>query len=124
MNVRLLLICFIFLSCSAGRMTETSLYFGQSKPDGSIINEKEWNQFKEDYILTTFLEGSSIIRVDGSWKDTVTHKVITEPVYMVIYYYRSTPLMSKRIDSLRNQYIKRFQQQSVLRVDKRVKASF
>ena len=76
-------------------MTETSLYFGQSKPDGSLINENEWNQFKEDNILTTFAEGSSIIRVDGSWKDTATHKVITEPVYMVIYYYKNSPVMSR-----------------------------
>jgi hypothetical protein len=124
MIVRLLLVCFIFLSCSTGRMTETSLYFGQSKPDGSLINEKEWNQFKEGYILTTFTEGSSIIRLDGSWKDTAIHKVITEPVYMVIYYYKNSPVMSRRIDSLRYQYMKKFQQQSVLRVDKKVKASF
>jgi len=114
----------VFFSCAPGRMTETSLYFGLSKPDGSMISEKEWNSFNEEYISKIFKEGSTVIRVTGNWKDTATGKLITEPSCLVIYYYKHSPVVSKQIDSLRYWYKTLFQQQSVLRVDKKVKAGF
>lgn len=119
------LICIILsISCSTGRMTETSLYFGLSKPDGSMISEKEWSSFKEEYISKILKEGSTVIRVTGNWKDTATGKLISEPSCLVIYYYKHSPAVSKQIDSLRYWYKTLFQQQSVLRVDKKVKAGF
>jgi hypothetical protein len=127
MNHRLLLIFAMFillLSCSASRMTETVLYFGQSRPNGSLITEKEWNNFKETYISKVFNEGYSIIRVEGSWTDTVTNTLITEPTYQVIYFYQKSSDVSQQIDSLRYYYQTLFQQQAILRVDKNVKASF
>lgn len=105
-------------------MVETNLYFGQSKPDGSMISANEWSQFKENYIAKVFKEGSSVLNVTGNWSDTVSHTLITEPTYMVIYFYKRSPAISKQIDSLRYWYKNMFRQQSVLRVDKKVKASF
>jgi hypothetical protein len=105
-------------------MMETSLYFGQSKPDGSMVNEKEWTHFKENYIRKVFKEGSTVISVSGNWYDTARHELITEPTYVVIYYYKKSPRLSRQIDSLRYWYKNLFQQQSVLRVDKKANASF
>lgn len=124
MPSKLLLICFIFYSCTASRMVETSLYFGQSKPDGGMVTEKEWNNFKENYIQKVFKEGSTVINVSGNWYDTASHELITEPSFVVVYYYKPSPGLSKQIDSLRYWYKTIFRQQSVLRVDKKVKASF
>jgi hypothetical protein len=105
-------------------MIETSLYFGQSKPDGSMITEKEWNSFKENYISIVFKEGSSVFNATGNWMDTTTKRLMTEPTYVVTYYYKKSPAVSKQIDSLKYRYMKLFQQQSVLRVDKKAKAVF
>ncbi len=113
----------VCLGCSA-RMLETSLYFGQSKPDGSIISEKEWMTFKENYISRVFKEGSSVTSISGTWYDTATHRLIAEPTYMVTYYYKPSAGVSRQIDSLRYWYKQMFNQQSVLRVDKKVKADF
>jgi Protein of unknown function (DUF3574) len=112
------------LSCSPQRMVETNLYFGQSKPSGGMVTEAEWNQFKENYINKVFKEGSSVINVTGNWYDPDHHKMITEPTYLVIYDYKPSNRISKQIDSLRYWYKTLFQQQSVLRVDRKVKASF
>jgi len=57
MNFRLLFIGIILLSCSTSHMTETTLYFGQSKPDGGMVTKKEWNSFKENNIFKVFKEG-------------------------------------------------------------------
>lgn len=105
-------------------MMETNLYFGQSKPDGGMVSEKEWNSFKEMHISKVFKEGSTVVNVTGNWFDPDSHKLITEPTYMVVYFYKKSPAVSKQIDSLRYWYKTMFQQQSVLRVDKKVKASF
>jgi hypothetical protein len=43
---------------------------------------------------------------------------------MVSYNYKKSPAISKQIDSLRAWYKNLFNQQSVLRVDKKVKAQF
>ena len=123
MQYKLLLICLILSSCSA-RMIETDLYFGQSKPDGSMITEKEWNQFREDQVAKLFKEGSTVIQAAGNWYDPEIHKLITEPTYVVIYLYKKSSSMSQQIDSLRDRYKLKFQQQSVLRVDKKVRARF
>jgi hypothetical protein len=105
-------------------MAETSLYFGQSRPDGSMITEKEWNEFREKYIAKVFTEGSTTLRATGAWLDPTTHELITEPTYVVTCYYKKSTGVSQRIDSLRYWYKMQFNQQAVLRVDKKVKASF
>ena len=124
MNWRLLFIGVMLLSCSSPRMTETTLYFGQSKPGGGMVTDKEWCNFKENNISKVFKEGFSVTRIEGSWQDTNTNKLITEPTYQVVYYYKNSSAISRQIDSLRYWYQTLFQQQSVLRVDKNVKANF
>lgn len=105
-------------------MMETHLYFGQSIPNGGSVTETEWNQFKENYISKVFREGSTVINVTGNWYDPEARKLITEPTYQVIYFYKKSDAVSRQIDSLRNWYKTLFKQQSVLRVDKKVRARF
>lgn len=119
-----LLLCLLLFSCTSQRMIETDLYFGQSKPSGGQVTEAEWNRFKENYISKVFKEGSSVINLTGNWYDPQSHKLISEPTYKVIYFYKRSRQISIQIDSLRYWYKTLFQQQSVLRVDKKVKASF
>ncbi len=124
MLYKFLFISFIVCSCAASRMVETDLYFGQSKPDGTMITEKEWNSFKETQVAKTFKEGCTVLNAVGNWNDPETHKLITEPTYVIIYFYKRSKQVSNQVDSLRYWYKTTFQQQSVLRVDKKVKASF
>lgn len=124
MKYFILLSCIAFCACTGSRLVETSLYFGQSKPDGGMVTLNEWNRFKEDYVRKVFTEGSTIVNVTGNWYDTAARQLITEPTYVVISYHKRSAALSKQIDSLRYWYKTLFQQQSVLRVDKKVTASF
>ena len=117
-------LCLAISSCSTTNMIETNLYFGLSKPAGGEVTEQEWNRFKEERIAQVFKEGSTVYRATGNWYDTAAHKLITEPTYVVTYFYKASKLISGNIDSLRSWYKTQFQQQSVLRVDKKVKAMF
>lgn len=124
MYYKLLLVGCIICSCTPARMIETDLYFGQSKPGGGMIAEMEWKSFKENYIAKAFKEGSTVYHAEGNWQDTVSNQSITEPAYVVVYIYKHSLQKSKQIDSLRYWYKTMFQQQSILRVDKKVKVNF
>ena len=120
--VRLLCICILLSACNASRQVETRLYFGQSKLDGGMVSEKEWSHFLEQYVARLFPEGSTIENATGNWYDTSQHKLVTEPSRVVVAIGKISPAKSERIDSLRYWYKTLHQQQSVLRVDKKVKA--
>jgi hypothetical protein len=124
MSYKIFLACFILCSCSAPRMIETNLYFGQTRPDGSMITAAEWKNFKETQIDRFFKEGSTIINGQGSWYDPEAHKLITEPTYVLVHFFKKSSPVSKQIDSLSYLYKRMFQQQSVLRVDKKTKVIF
>ena len=123
MIARTLICCLFLYSCSVSRPTETRLYFGQSKLDGGTVSEKEWDQFVEKYVARVFPDGSTIQDATGNWYDTATHKLVTEPSKVVIAIGRLSTRQDEMIDSLRFWYKHIHLQQSVLRVDKKVKMS-
>lgn len=81
-------------------------------------------QFQGYQVCRVFKEGNTTIDATGGWLDPQTRKSITEPTQIVIHLHKNTRLISKQIDSLRQLYKAMFGQESVLRVDKKVKASF
>ena len=122
MLARLILCCLFLYSCSASRQVETRLYFGQFKLDGGTVTEKEWNNFVEQYVAKVFPDGSTIENATGNWYDTAQQKLVTEPSKVVIAIGKPSSQQSEKIDSLRYWYKQLHNQQSVLRVDKKVKA--
>ena len=122
MLTRLFLISFLFCSCANTRMVQTSLYFGQSKLDGSVVTNTEWNYFVENHIGKVFPEGCTIAETHGNWYDTAQRKIVAEPSKVVTAIFKYSSTQAKQIDSLRYWYKQLYQQQSVLRVDNTVKA--
>jgi hypothetical protein len=122
-RILILSVLVAFSGCSTGKhFTQVDLYFGQFKLDGTTVTEQEWNSFVENYVSRVFREGSTITRASGNWYDTAQRKIIVEPTYKVVSINRMTPVLSRQIDSVRYWYKKLYNQQSVLRVDNKVKA--
>jgi hypothetical protein len=115
---------FIFSGCSTSKFVETNLYFGLSKNDGTKIPDTAWNTFVKNNIAVTFYKGFTIFTTEGRWFDEKSGRIYTEPSHMVTSINKMDHQLSLHIDSLRNAYKKMFQQQSVLRVDKKAKISF
>ena len=122
MWIRLIVCCLLLYSCSSSRQVETRLYFGQFKLDGGVVSDKEWNEFVEQYVSKVFPDGSTIENATGNWYDTAQRKLVTEPSKVLIAINRPSARLDEKIDSLRYWYKQIHQQQSVLRVDKKVKA--
>ena len=122
MLFRLFMLSSILLcSCSGQRVTQTDLYFGQLTLSGDTLTMQQWNTFAQQYISKVFSNGCTVISAAGYWFDTAQHRLITEPSRIVISVNKMTPRFSKQIDSLRYWYKIGYQQQSVLRIDRKVK---
>ena len=122
MLTRIFLCCLVFCSCSTSRQVETRLYFGQFKLDGGTVSEKEWNDFVVQYVSKVFPDGSTIENASGNWYDTAQHTLVIEPSKVLTAINQHSDKLDQRIDSLRYWYKQLYQQQSVLRVDRKVRA--
>lgn len=127
-NFLLLLLCINVAitqnSCSSQKFVQTELYFGLSQNDGKIIPDSAWNTFVQEYVAKTFSLGFTILASEGRWFDEQSKQTQAEPSHIIISINKMNRQLSQNIDSLRNAYKKLFQQQSVLRVDKKTSARF
>jgi hypothetical protein len=121
MLFRLFFVSLLLCSCSGQRMTQTELYFGQLTLNRDTLTEHQWNTFAQQYISKVLPNGCTVISATGNWYDTAQHRLVTEPSRVVVSVNKMSPRFSKQIDSLRYLYKTLYQQQSVLRVDRKVK---
>jgi hypothetical protein len=75
-------------------------------------------------VALVFTEGFTVVPADGYWYDHKKKVMINEPSMIIIILQKTGQLTSSKADSVRARYKKMFSQQSVLRVDKKVKADF
>lgn len=105
------------------KMTKTELYFGLTKPDGSIIDKPDFQAFADTVISKTFTEGCTILDGQGQWLG-FNGKLITEPSKIVIVISKLSAQRSRDIEQIRAKYKKYYQQESVMRVDELLKVNF
>lgn len=108
--------CFAFawLQAAAVAQVKTELYFGLSSPSGSI-GDSAWEAFVTGVITPTIPEGFTVIDATGQWSDHGVSK--SERSKLLLCYHDDTEDAHQRIEHVRAEYISRFDQQSVLRID-------
>lgn len=115
----------IFISCSStktgSQYVKTELFFGLSQSN-SDISEKQWKDFKKDFIDKKF-SGYTEVECNGFWIDDDNNS-LSEKCKMIIYLNKGSKEDSLAIVYVINNYKKVFNQESVLKVETRVYASF
>ncbi|GAB3879839.1 DUF3574 domain-containing protein [Kibdelosporangium lantanae] len=97
----------------------TELYFGGSKPDGSVITPAEFESFVDKQVTPAFPDGLTWLPAHGQWMGG------KEDSYVVIIFYPLTNRhANKDIEEIRTDYKTEFHQESVLRADGLDKVSF
>ena len=94
---------------------KTTLYFGLSMADGSIISQHDWDQFVDQEIASRFPDGFTILTAEGHWRSQAVNK--REPSRVVIIVHPDTRFYDELIDVIRERYKTLFHQESVLRED-------
>lgn len=87
--------------------------FGLSRPDGRLITQTEWQDFLTTTLTPAFPAGLSVQEASGQWQDRTTQRVTREPARLVWVIAPNTPALPATLDTIRDTYKARFQQQSV-----------
>jgi len=110
--------------CQVGdAFTQTTLYYGTTWKNGQPITPEEWNSYLSADVTPRFKDGLTVFDANGQWmnrKGDVTRQ--TSKAVLIVH--QGDKDSSQRIEELRDIYKKRFQQESVMRVDEPVCASF
>lgn len=95
----------------------TELYFGMNKPDGEI-SEEEFKEFLDKIITPELPDGLTVLSGIGQFKDS-QDRIVQEKSKVIILLYpkKIRKEANLKIERIRESYKKRFQQESVLRVD-------
>lgn len=103
---------------NAKKFLRTELYFGRSKPDGTIVSDEDWNRFLVEIVTPRFPYGFTVLKASGQYRDK-SGKIITEPSEVVIFLYdrKARTASHNKIEEIRTAYVKQFNQESVLRMD-------
>ena len=102
---------------------KTELLFGLSKSDGSIVTEREFQQFIDREVTPRFPEGLTIMNASGQFKNA-KNTIVKENSKLLLLIHPNEPKDSDRIEQIRKTYVTTFQQESVLRLDEQSCISF
>lgn len=90
------------------------LMFGLTRPDGSMIDGDDWQEFVDSQITPRFPAGFTVIDGQGQWYDAAGHRVIRERSRIVwIVASSSDRNLQPYLKAIRQSYQKRFSQQAV-----------
>lgn len=96
--------------------SRTELFFGLSRSSGPDITEAEFQHFVDTEITPHFPNGLTLIDARGQYLDA-SQTIIQEGAKVLILLYPFEVKSSQAIESIRERYKARFQQESVMRVD-------
>jgi len=102
----------------ASPFIRTELYFGRNKPDGKEVSRKEFDGFLSGFVTERFPDGLTVLNGKGQFLNSEGDVERERSVVLILLYPVSAQNeKSIKIEEIREEYKKRYQQQSVLRVD-------
>ena len=106
------------------RMVQTQLYFGMTVPvAGGMVTAAEWEEFLATEVTPRFPDGFTVLDGRGQWRDAKGN-ISREPAKVLVVIRGADKGADGRLEEIRKAYRKRFRQESVLRTDSPVRASF
>lgn len=123
-HLRLITIALCIGLTGCATMQRTDLYFGRTIPGGGQVTDQQWKNFCDSVISRYFPEGYTEYPATGRWRDPQTKETITEPSEVVSFLGKASARRNAALDSVTQQYIRRFHQQSVLRADSKTHMRF
>jgi hypothetical protein len=103
---------------SSAAQTRTTLYFGLSRPKGSV-SELEWQIFLRDEVTKRFPDGLTVWQAEGQWL-TPAGSIEHEQSKVLLLVHADTAAARQSVQAVIQAYRKAFDQQSVLWESSRV----
>jgi len=104
-------------ACNVGStLTQTTLYFGLSRPAGADVSAAEWQHFVDYDVTPRFRDGLTVFSANGQWLGN-NGKLAREQSKALMLIHEPDAESNHKIEALREVYKSRFGQDSVMRVD-------
>lgn len=97
----------------------TELYFGGSRPDGTVITPAEFELFLDKEVTPAFPDGLTWLEAHGQWMGGKEDSYV-----LIILYPFADRHANSELEEIRTDYKEQFDQQSVLRADSVERVSF
>ncbi|HEY7182724.1 MAG TPA: DUF3574 domain-containing protein [Blastocatellia bacterium] len=102
----------------AAPFIRTELFFGRNKSDGTEVSRKDFNEFLSGFVTERFPDGLTVLNGSGQFLNSRGGVERERSVVLILLY----PISARnekhiKIEEIREEYKKRFLQESVLRVD-------
>ncbi len=105
------------------RYAEYQLLLGRSTPGGGEVSEQQWAAFLAEVVTPRFPDGLTVLDAAGQWRDSTG--AIQRERSKVLWILAPPGDEARRlIDEISEEYERRFQQESVLRILGSACASF
>jgi len=103
---------------SSAPQIRTTLYFGLSRPKGSI-SELEWQIFLRDEVTKRFPDGLTVWQAEGQWQ-TPAGRIDHEQSKVLLLVHADSATARQSVQAVIQAYRKAFEQESVLWESSRV----
>ena len=122
--IPLLVLLALLTACGAPRpaWVQTDLYLGLGRGDGGEVQPAEFQAFLDEEVTPRFPDGLTVLEARGQWRSRGS--LVREPARVLVVVHPPGPEADAAIEAIRADYRRRFAQESVLRVDSAVQASF
>lgn len=94
----------------------TELYFGSAIPAGGHVSDADWADFVRTSVTERFPAGITTIDANGQWRDP-RGGIVHEDSHVLVLLHRGSAADDDCIEAIRRDYVVRFRQDAVLRVD-------
>jgi hypothetical protein len=104
-------------ACQSGSnlMNRVELIFG-ARWKGGPITPNMWKRFLAEEVTPRFPDGLSTFDIKGQWRNA-KGQIVKLPSRILLIWYSPAPDASAKIDAIRDAFNKRFDQESVMRID-------
>jgi hypothetical protein len=100
----------------AQAFARTDLFFGRARP-GGVVTEAQFQAFVHAEVTPRFPSGLTLLAGIGQFRDSVGATQVEGANVLILLYPRHDAHADRKIDAIRSDYRRRFEQQSVLRAD-------
>ena len=111
-------------SCEGEAWFESQIFFGHNMPGGGEVNEVLWRDFLEGVVTPRFRNGFTVLEATGFWMPEGSAQTESEQGKVLIVMYRDEEAGSKAVRDIAQSYAARFNQEAVLRADRRACVTF
>lgn len=97
--------------------SRTELYFGSSRPDGTVVDDVEFAKFVDAEVTKRFPDGLTLLTGYGQFKNSAGTIIKEKSFVLILFYPGNTIDANKKIQEIREAYKAANYQESVLRAD-------